>query len=419
MTNESNPPLILALTVGGTPAPLETAISEAKPDILLLFASAAASGAVSSKPEADKFKAAFEAGGAERKAKVIDIPADDPDRAFGRIVAEFDEFRKKHNGCRIIANYTGGTKSMSAALLTAAIHRDLEAQITTGRRDDLVKVASGTEAARDIEVRLIGIERDLVTALRVAAHGDYGAAAGLIGESRRKVERESLNPPKSLNKRLKQSHDWANCLAAWDRFDHKTAWNCLETGLDAAAPWAESLQDSGHAAILADLAQGRDEPRMSLCQDLLENARRRERQGRYDDALARLYRLTEACAQTRLYQRYGLKSGELSKSDLPPEILKEARASYNPRSGREAYSVGLMQTMRLLKSRDPNDPLAKAYGDKGPVWLSDRNHSILAHGYRSIDARLVKEAFNWIDQKVLPAMGMTRMNPFPENPLLD
>jgi CRISPR-associated protein (TIGR02710 family) len=206
-------------------------------------------------------------------------------------------------------------------------------------------------------------------------------------------------------------------LARWDRFDHKAAWLKLEDGLDNAALWAESLRASGHGAILEDLARGKDEPRVTLCQDLLENARRREAQGRLDDALARLYRFTEACVQTRLYDRYKLKSGELNMSDLPPKLAGQLTPSgYPPR-----YKTGLLQTVNVLRHKDQADPVADAYffGDeRGPRWLVRRNSSILAHGYSAVEPQVVKEAFAWIKDKLVPAMRMPLMPPFPTKPTL-
>jgi CRISPR-associated protein (TIGR02710 family) len=418
MTDGTTPPLILALTVGGSRAPLQTAIEETTPDLLLLIASAAGAGSVSSNSEAEAFKAEFAASRAGRHADIVEVPADDPDRGFSLILAKIDALRKKHGVGRFVADYTGGTKSMSAALLMAAFQRDLETRITTGRRDDLVKVTAGTQTARKIDVRLIGVERDLATALRIASKGDYAAAADLIGVLRRRVQQERLAASKAFNTRLERAGEWARLFAAWDRFDHREAWKIYRAAWEDGRQWVTALDESGHAAVLEDLAQGKDEPRLSLCQDLLENARRRNRQGRFDDAVARLYRFTEACVQTQLYRRYKLKSGQLSASDLPPELLEEARPSYDPRLKRAVCKLGLMQTVKLLKLRDPDDPLAAAFGESAPPWQGARNNSILAHGYTAVDPRAVKEAFAWVEARSIPAVGLTPMPPFPDQPNL-
>ena len=182
------------------------------------------------------------------------------------------------------------------------------------------------------------------------------------------------------------------------------------------AEWAGSLRRSRIAAILEELAKGKDDPSIALCQDLLENARRRAAQGRFDDALARLYRLVEARVQTQLFVRWRLKSGELDEVDVPPDIRRGLKPVFIERLRRRVYQLPLDRTVRLLRHRDPEDKVAAAYGDRGPPWLSLRNKSILAHGYHAISATVVSDAFAWIGETLAPAMGFTPMPPFPITP---
>jgi len=409
-------PVILALTVGGSPEPLRTAIAQNDPIELLLIASDGADGQASSRDEARTLADAFKATSQSRFASIIETPADNVGLAFARIGASLDSLATRHPGRRIIANYTGGTKGMSTALLMAAFQRGLPTQLTTGLRADLRQVASGTEAIQDIDTRLIGLETELAVALRVATHGDYAAAEQLIAGLQRRVRDEGLSAGK-LGGKLEMCRDWSRCLAAWDRFDHKTAWAILAKATGRA--WSDDLHRGGQAAILEELAKGRDEPSLALCQDLLENARRRQRQGRFDDALARLYRFVEACAQTRLFRQWGLNSGEIAEEDCPAELLAGLAPRFNSRLKKHVFELGLERTMKLLRHKDAHDPLASAFLDAAPKeidWLRARNRSILAHGYRAIQAEPVETAFAWIDQVAVPATGMTAMTPFPSRP---
>jgi len=417
MSAAAEPPVILALTVGGSRQPLEVAISDNHPAQLLLIASDGAGGQASSLDEARRLAAAFKAGPPGRFARIVTIPADNLAVGFARIGAALDGAVRTHPGHRIVANYTGGTKGMSTALLMAAFQRGHQTQLTTGLRADLRQVASGTEVIQNIDTRLIALETELAIALRVAAHGDYAAAEHLIEGLRRRVHDERLEVGR-LAGRLDACRDWARCMAAWDRFDHKAAWKILDKA--AASDWATRVGADGRAAILAELAKGKDNPSVALCQDLLENARRRYAQGRFDDALARLYRCVEACAQTRLFLRYGLRSGQLAAEDCPADIREGVDSHTDAKSGAEAFNIGLARTMRLLRRRDPSDPLAASFldaGERGPPWLSARNHSILAHGYRAIGREAVGEAFAWIDDHIVPAMGLAPMATFPSSPL--
>jgi CRISPR-associated protein (TIGR02710 family) len=416
MTSIDSTPIILVLTVGGSPAPLRTAIRENRPARLLLVASDGAGGQASSRDEARSLADGFKAESAAHFASVIETPTDNIGLAFGMVGAALDGLARSHPGHRIIANYTGGTKGMSTALLMAAFQRGHQTQLTTGARADLRQVASGTEGIQDVDTRLIALETELAIALRIAVRGDYAAAEYLIQGLQRRVRDEGLKAGKLAGK-LQITYDWARCLAAWDRFDHKTAWDILRKS--DGRDWADRLRRDGLADILAELAKGKDDPSPALCQDLQENARRRYRQGRFDDALARLYRFVEACVQAQLFQRWGLKSGELAPDDYPEDLHDGLEPKLNPKLKRDVFEIGLERTVALLRRLDPADPVAAAFDDGGKrarEWLSARNKSILAHGYRAIEGAIVDEAFAWIEAVIAPAMGLKPMAPFPTSP---
>lgn len=419
MTATPASPVILVLTVGGSEAPLLRAIEDTAPARLLLIASEGGGAQASSRDAARGLGDAFMARSPGHAVDHMETPSDDPAAAFGRILATLDTLSRNYPDHAIVANYTGGTKSMSTALLMAAFQRGHRTQLTTGVRQDLARVTSGTESSLDIDTRLIAVESELETALRVARGGDYAAAHALFEFLRDRLNNEGLKPTKTLRNRLEFGRTWSQCMAAWDRFDHKDACRMMQSAAAGGAPWARDLERFGHAAILRELATGRNEPTAALCLDLLENARRRLAQRRFDDALARLYRFVEACAQTQLFRRWGLKSGELAEANIPADLREGLKPEMNPRLGVAVFKFGLMQTMRLLERRDPLDPLARGYldaGPHGPEWLNARNGSILAHGYGPIERRVVENAFTWIDAVISPAMGLTPMGPFPTGP---
>jgi hypothetical protein len=62
--------------------------------------------------------------------------------------------------------------------------------------------------------------------------------------------------------------------------------------------------------------------------ELLANARRRRRQARYDDAVARLCRAVELFAQNRLYAAFGAKSSRLSLDSLYASLAAQFHAAF-------------------------------------------------------------------------------------------
>ncbi len=102
--------------------------------------------------------------------------------------------------------------------------------------------------------------------------------------------------------------------------------------------------------------------------DLINNARRQIEEGKYDDALARLYRACEMLAQLRLLQK-GINSSDVDlNNDKVPKKSK----------GWLAKSYQLLDEM--------GDELGQRYTSdrKLQAILNERNYSILAHGCKPI-----------------------------------
>ena len=117
-------------------------------------------------------------------------------------------------------------------------------------------------------------------------------------------------------------------------------------------------------------------PTSRVLADLLTNAERRAEVGRYDDALARLYRATELALEAHFYEKYGFF---LHKPKSWPKELKR-RVSRRPahglfnvleRAAKLSWALGEKGTLPLL---------LYAQKDKLQKLTDDRNRSILAHG---------------------------------------
>lgn len=120
--------------------------------------------------------------------------------------------------------------------------------------------------------------------------------------------------------------------------------------------------------------------------DIYLSALRRgsEKQKKYDDAIARLYRCIEMSASLRLYQK-GLKStkepdySSFTKSiGIDENQLKEEFSKLKKRELPEE-NLGLDVLMALLKIADKNDKIVRIYESMQDL-IKMRNRSILAHG---------------------------------------
>ena len=286
----------------------------------------------------------------------------------------------------IVVDFTRGTKAMSAALVLAALGRDIPVlrYVHSEQRDERGMVIPGTEKVGQIKTNLATERRRLDQAERLMGHGDFGAViellphldgpfAGLFSEQFR-VQAEALRSATHI-------------YAAWDRLDYKAAVEELdqrgtmakEAGRFAPTPemstWLRRLDQSlnpnrsGHETMAAHL-------RAVVC-DLLANADRRLRDQHFEDALIRAYRVLELIGQIRLFDQ-GYNS-----SDLPPNdaAIKALYFSEDRRTGK--LKATRYQAVKLLEYLgDPfADQLFQFDRRHSASQTRRRNDSILNHGF--------------------------------------
>jgi CRISPR-associated protein (TIGR02710 family) len=116
--------------------------------------------------------------------------------------------------------------------------------------------------------------------------------------------------------------------------------------------------------------------------DLISNARRRIEEGKFDDAVARLYRACEMLAQWRLASSYDIISGNVDLTKVPDGSRRWLETCRSPKGD---IQVALRKAYRLLD--EMQDSLGKQFtADKTlPGVLRERNESILAHGTKPVE----------------------------------
>lgn len=401
---------ILLCTVGGSHKPILTAITQARPDFVVFFATGPdpATGRPGSlqqvlgkgtpveerQPDGQVRKLAnipTLAGLAEGTYEAREVAADDLDGAVSVIRATIREVRASHPQAHFIADYTGGTKTMTAALVLAALESEgVELQLVTGARGDLIKVQDGSQARVAVETEGIRLRRAMDNYLGAWDAFNYAeAAAGLD-----RLAHPSLPRDRYLRGDLQIARDLSRAFDAWDRFDHAAALPILE------GYRARIGRQAGHLFTFLDLLLARDARRRpARLWDLWLNAQRKGAQARYDDAVARLYRLTEGTAQWLLARR-GIDTSALDPAHLPPD------ADLRPtRDGK--YKAGLLDAWRLA-AHHLDGEVAAFYAQQGEplrhhLWV--RNASILAHGDQPIGPADWAGYSAWVEQHLLPLIA--------------
>lgn len=278
--------------------------------------------------------------------------------AFKRKIQELD-------GYKIIIDYTSGTKTMTMSAAFASMLYRKNLYFVGGEREDGV-VIRGTE--KIISQNLYPIYDDL-----------------MISKIKELFNTNRFDAGKSLLEDITKAKKdtYAKLFDAYYYFDNVDYNKANEYFItkEFIAEWPElKKQFSLNAKALYHLNKEDSAMRpFYILGSLINNARRRAEETKYDDAIARLYRSLELIAQIKLNE-YGIDT-----SDVELDILNKhgVEQEFKPDlSGK--IKLSLVQDYELLNNL--GDDLGEFYiknKDEFLATISSRNNSILAHGLNS------------------------------------
>ena len=287
----------------------------------------------------------------------------------------------------VLVDYTGGTKTMGAALVLATVDKGVQYAYVSGDRRSgggTGVVVDGTEKvlrkANPWNSIALKQRRDITSAWKF---GRYGEAVRLCQEMKENVSSE--NPWKGIAGGLIPMFE---AYGEWDRFRHRQALHLMKRARGMLHPYcfmsrpvkAAVIRLENHIRLLEPMAGGEAEKKRGyLLQDLLANAVRRGSEGRYDDAAARLYRALELAAQHRLRAGYSIDPGNCREEEVPESLREEYVHRYVSEDGRLRF--GLHASYSLLEAL--GDDMGRKYTRREQEiqqQLLLRNQSVLAHG---------------------------------------
>lgn len=336
----------------------------------------------------------------ENRYEVKRVPSDDLDTAYAELRKKIRELSTQFPDAQICADYTGGTKSMSAALVIAALEsKQVQLYLATGPRDNLRAIRSGTQLSVDVSVETVAFERSIRPFLEAWKRFAYDEAQKGL---------EALAPSRpALRNRMFRIRDLSAAFAAWDRFDHQQSLAILEQYSAAVPDLAREYLPTLKSLVEKENIRPKEgtqyDPKCEsmLLFDLYRNAERRAVQGRYDDAVARLYRLIEWTAQWLLYAHSGLETGNVPPSDVPEGI------DYHVNAKTGGCKLALFQSWTLLETKLAGRPSAQFIKEnRGALLhhLEKRNSSILAHGFSPVGQEIWDEFSQWAAETFLPML---------------
>lgn len=393
---------ILLVTVGGSPQPILTAIETLQPDRTIFFCSDGAKG--SKNMVVGEGKPCKILQNNQIIAEYPNIPThlgltnfqpdtdlvltqnpDDLSECYQLASNAIATIRQTFPNSQIVADYTGGTKTMSIALAMAIIDSEGNLYVTTNtNRENLIRVERG-EATERVRTVAIAVERKIGQSLPLLL-GQYNYT-GAIAELKSLLQ---LELPSESRQKVRTLKDCCTGFDAWDRFNHQEALQLLQPymNLPKIQPLGMFLKriivsraaiDEQFSTDITVKCHGYE-----IVEDLLLNADRRAAQERYDDAVGRLYRALELLAQIRL-STYNIKTGDVGIQQLP-ESLQAKYADLTSRSQDGKIQLALNKSYGLL-SELPNEPLSPIYQQQANQIqnaLQIRNYSLFAHGFKPI-----------------------------------
>jgi len=391
----------MLLSVGGTPSPLIYALNEEKPAYIIFFVSRESRKKV---PEILK-ELKFEYQALEQ----ICTPSEsDLSVAYKALMRELQDKLSSLDIApeELIVDYTGGTKTMSAALVLVTIDMGCIYSYVGGAERDkggIGVVINGKEKRWYLYNpwdELAVEERKRINYLFNTAR--YSSARETIESLLRKVS------PKE-RPYYEMILDMVTGYQMWDIFNHKEARRLLNKSLNQLRLYTSRSSDDlanlvchveENVRFLNSLERGK-----ALVIDLISNAQRRAKlEGKYDDATARLYRALEKLAQVELQEKYNINASNVKLDEIPKSLRNTYKRKYLDSKGSK-IKLPLYASFELLYAK--GNELGKKFFQKGNkirAILEKRNNSVLAHG----DTPVSKETYNKLLEIILEFIGINK-----------
>ena len=399
---------ILICTVGGSHQPIVTAITEEKPAYVYFIctdrdlATNTPGSNLQITGKGNCIKVSFndavptlpnipsQTGLTSEQYSVCITSSDDLDQIYSDCNQVIKAAIKQFPDAKIIADYTGGTKSMCAGLVMAAMeYEDIELQLITGSRHNLVAVQDGDQYRMFANTRGIQFERLIAPYRQAWTRYAYSEAEDGLKQT-------AVPQNNELRAQYTRFRDLSRAFAEWDNFNHQTALKLLQryarvlpAGLRGYFDAAKRLNNDD--LILREAAQ---------LLDLYRNAQRRAAQGRYDDAISRVYRLIEWTAQWILKTQCNIETANVKESDIPEGIT----LTRNHEAGQ--YQAGLFAAWQLVRYKTKGDASQFIESQENNLrnHIRVRNLSILAHGFEPVKASDWQPIQLWLEEQFVPML---------------
>ena len=414
----------LIVTVGGSDTPIVQAIKSYKPDYIYFICTTGKNGASSSvtvngngnvchrKKEikckkcgeilekAESYPSIIKQSKYDKEYEKIEINNPDDFNEIYKKISDTIE-KAKENKYEIIADFTGGTKTMSSVLtILATLDFEIKLSLTTGIRDNIIKVTyESVPSFLNVDYPRTKYILDKFDTL-VCRYLYYPAC--LILEN-------FIQGGTGLNQEIidiiRKKYFQCKAFFYWDIFEYEKSFNILKNYVkdykicfDYLCRILGKIENTGYEKVF----------------DLISNAERQAKNGFYDNAIARVYRALELFAQILLWTKYEIDTSHLEKS--PDKINPDKWKKYENEDGE--IKIGLKSSYDLLS--ELNDEIGKVYGNNKNEFIDNikvRNYSKLAHGDIPLDENKWDKFFSFCKKFLEQCCNEIKIKPeYPELP---
>lgn len=412
----------LILSCGGSPEPLIFCIENYKPDFTYFLCSNDSIDIAHDIAKSCGFN------DNQYKLKTVENHESLED-SFAKSREIIQELQKDHD--EIHVDFTGGTKPMVSGLVLAAIGEQctysyVGTENLDGRdKNGLGVVQNGFESIKN--------QRDPYDVYAVMEFNkgmdffnkyQFEASKSNFQEALNKLESENLKELCGLYLEIVDVYE------RWDKFKNirgkkLTLNNILNEILDKIQS-SNNLKNNVGSNFISQIEKNIDFLNLKLSQkgrikpknvqyylpDLLNNSCRRIEEGKYDDAVARLYRAIELIAQMSLTNENLVNEQNLwANSEFSINVLDvdsienfdvhetlEEFSDYNKakETGKNTFRLALKNSYELLESMGSEFASDYLNDKKLKNNITLRNRSILAHGLQPIDKKKAMELYSQV-----------------------
>ena len=400
---------ILLISIGGASAPIINSILHHNPDKIIFFVSKTSRLKVTKEILPEIFN---------KTKNLIDhefiVSNDEQDigRCTETLLREIPQTLEKLDSIKQwpdIVDYTGGTKTMSAAMVWASSKFPCQFNYVGGSsrtKNGLGIVIDGNEVNITLQNpwnKLAYFE--INDAVKLFNRGQYANSAELFADIEEKVTDDRAKRVFSI------LHEVVAGYSQWDVFDHKNALRLIDKNIKPLTDIAETERfylpnlKSFSETVKGnfEFLQGIKPMQLTwlMIYDLLANALRRALlEKKYEDATARCYAAIEKIAKHELMKTYGINNSdakaELIPDSLRAEYLKKYLFTKTTKDGSisESLQFGVTASFRILVENGNKLGVRFSELDKINSHLTERNYSILGHGMQPSSKQKFRDLFN-------------------------